>query len=240
MRNILFFLALLPLNLIAQTSGKIWTEVGVKGSVLKDLDYGLEVTNRFGSTGLETFFPQVSFKYKLTKWFRPSVDYRLIFDEDEFGNYGYSHRLNFNGELRHAFFERLIVSGRVRYQYSFDRFLAAENYDAEFDQALRFKPQISYDINDVFLTPTVSIEYFLNPAYGPFGERFTKYRFFAGFDLDIDSPHCISIGYILDQEINLPNPEKKHILSVSYAYDLGWEGKKDKKKTGKGRNPATL
>lgn len=240
MRKISFLLAFLPISLFGQSSGKVWTEVGVKGSIIKDLDYGVEVTNRFGSTGLETFFPQVSLKYKVTKWFRPSVDYRMIFDQDEFGNYSYSNRLNVNAEVRHAFFERLFISGRVRYQYSFDRFVAAESYDAEFDQALRFKPEVSYDINDVFLTPVVSIEYFLNPTYGPLGQRFTKYRFFAGLDLDIDSPHGISVGYILDQEINLPYPERKHILSVSYSYDLGWEGKKDKKKGGKSHNPATL
>lgn len=240
MKKLIFLMAFFPMVLLGQGVGKVWTEIGVKGSLLKDLDYGVEVTNRFGEGGLETFFPQISFKYKVTKWFRPSIDYRMIFDLDDFGNYGYSNRLNLNAEVRHAFFERLVVSGRVRYQYSFDRFVAAENYDAEFDQAIRFKPQVSYDINDLFLTPSVSIEYFLNPNYGPLGQRFTKYRLFAGVDLDLDSPHGISVGYILDQEINLPYPERKHILSVSYAYDLGWEGKKSKTKGGKSHNPATL
>jgi hypothetical protein len=240
MRVFLFLLVFLPLTLLGQSSGKVWTEVGLKGSLLKDLDYGVEVTNRFGATGLETFFPQVSFRYKVTKWFRPSLDYRLIFNQDDYGNYGYSNRLNANAEFRHTFFKRLTLAGRVRYQYSFDRFIAAANYEAEFDQAIRFKPQVSYDINNVFLTPTVSIEYFLNPSYGPLGQRFTKYRFYAGVDLDIDSPHGIYIGYILDQEINLPYPERKHILSIAYSYDLGWESKKDKKKGGKKDRSAGL
>jgi hypothetical protein len=240
MKKLILLQIFFPLVLLGQGAGKVWTEIEVKGSLLKGLDYGLELSNRFGETGLEKFFPQIRLKYKVTKWFRPSIDYRMVFDIDDYGNYGFSHRLNMNAEMRHTLFDRLVVSGRVRYQYSFDRFVAVENYDAEFDQAIRFKPQVSYDINDLFLTPTVSIEYFLNPSYGPFGQRFTKRRFFAGVDLDIDSPHGISVGYILDQEINLPYPERKHILSISYAYDLGWKSKKSNKKGGKSHNPATL
>lgn len=240
MKKLTVLLAFFPLIMFGQSSGKLWIEVGVKGPILKKLDYGVQVTNRFGSNGLETMFPQVSLKYKVTKWFRPSLDYRMIFTQDELGNYSYSNRLNINAEVRHVLLKRLELSGRVRYQYSFDRFVPTNNYDAEFDQAFRFKPGISYDINNLFLTPAVSIEYFLNPSYGPLGQRFTKYRFYAGVDLDIDSPHSISVGYILDQEINLPYPERKHILSISYGYDLGWEGKKDKKKGGKNHNPTSL
>lgn len=207
-----------------QSSGKVWTEVGVKGSVTKKLDWGFEVTNRFGNTGHETFFPQATLKYKVTKWFRPSLDYRAIFSREDNGNYSFSNRLNVNAEFKHVI-DRFTLSARIRYQYSFDRFIASENYDVEFDKAFRFKPQVMYDINNSFLSPVVSIEYFYNPTFGPLGQRFTKYRAFAGVEFEIDSPHEISIGYILDQQINVPAPDRKHILSISYAYNFGYEKK---------------
>ena len=86
---------------------------------------------------------------------------------------------------------------------------------------------MAYDINNSFITPVVNIEYFYNPSYGPLGQRFTKYRAFIGLDFEIDSPHEISIGYMLDQQINQPNRSRKHILSLNYAYNLGYNKKKN-------------
>jgi len=227
MRKISIFVLLfgfIPFFGFSQSSGKVWTEIGVKGAITKKLDWGFELTNRFGNTGLETFFPQATLKYKVTKWFRPSLDYRAIFSRENNGNYSFSNRLNANAEFKHTI-DRFTFSGRIRYQYSFDRFIASDNYNVEFDRAFRFKPQVMYDINNSFLSPVVSIEYFYNPTFGPLGQRFTKYRAFAGVELEIDSPHVISIGYILDQQINIPAPQRKHILSIAYAYNFGYEKK---------------
>ena len=58
-------------------SGMVWTELGVKGSVSKKIDWAADVTTRFGNLGVNTFFPQVSVKYKLTKWFSLSKYVRV-------------------------------------------------------------------------------------------------------------------------------------------------------------------
>jgi hypothetical protein len=131
-------------------------------------------------------------------------------------------------EFKHEL-ARFTGSLRVRYQYSFDRLKSNSKYDAEFDQAIRIKPQITYDFNKSIFTPFISLEYFYNPKYGPYGHLFTKYRGFIGLELDLDSPHNISFGYILDQELNAADPETKHIFSASYTYDLSFK-KSDKKK----------
>lgn len=220
--SIIVFLSL-SLNCLSQGSGKVWTEVGVKGKLTKNLEWGFEWTNRFGSNGLETSFPQASLKYKVTKWFKPSIDYRAIFSREQNSNYHFSNRLNFNTEFKHSI-DRLEGSLRLRYQYSFQH-LGSKSYDVEFDQAFRIKPQISYDINDFFLSPVASIEYFYDPSFSELGKRFTKYRIQIGADLDLNSAHEINIGYILDQQINLPAPKTKHILSLSYTYNFGFEKK---------------
>ena len=224
MRSLILIAALLPCLSLGQSSGKVWTEAGVKGSVIKDLDWAVELTNRFGGNGLETFFPQVSLKYKVTKWLRPSIDYRGIFDKDVHGNYLFSNRLNFNVEAKHAF-DRLELSGRIRYQYSFNTLSAGSSYDSEFDQAIRFKAQVKYDINNSFFSPVLNTEFFYDPAYGPLGQRFMRSRSFIGADLELDGPHSFSFGYMLDRQMNIPWPKTRHILSLSYTYSLGTKKK---------------
>jgi hypothetical protein len=228
MKKYIFVFVVFPFFVFGQSEGKVWTEIGVKGSVSKNIGWGLAITNRFGSDGLETIFPQATIKYKVTDWFRPSIDYRAVMKLDEYGNYGFSNRLNLNTEFKHAV-SNFTGSLRLRYQYSFDN-TPSIKYDAEFDQAIRFKPQINYDINDCIFTPSISVEYFYNPNFGPQGRIFTKYRAYIGFDLDVNSPHGFSMGYILDRGMNIASNKTKHIFNLSYDYDLGFKKKKKKKK----------
>lgn len=230
--RLLFILSigLLSFKSFSQGRGMFWGEYGVKGKVIGDLDWGAEMTTRFGTYGLETFFPQLSLRYKVNKWFRPSLDFRSIFNKDEYGNYAYSNRLNINTDFKHEI-DRIKLGARVRYQYSFNSLGNNSNYDVEFDQAIRVKPSIGYDFKGSFVSPNASVEFFYNPQYGPDGRQFKKYRVFVGVDFDFDMPHEIGLGYILDQEMNRSNPETVHILSLSYTYNLSFESKKKGKKS---------
>jgi len=114
----LIFVLFLPFAGFGQTSsGMVWTELGVKGSVTKKIDWAADVTTRFGNLGVNTFFPQVSVKYKLTKWFRPSLEYRAIFNHLSNGNYNFSNRLNINGEFKKGVSD-FDFGLRLRYQFS--------------------------------------------------------------------------------------------------------------------------
>lgn len=197
----------------------LWADVGVKGQFTKDLEYGVSFTSRLSAPPNQTFFPQVTLKYKVTKWLKPSIDYRGIYALDKYGNFLFSNRLNFNTEFKYAK-KRLDLRARVRYQYSFNTLSYSSGYDAEFDQAVRLKTQFQYDLNNSFLSPLLSFELFYNPAFGPSGRQFSKYRGFAGVALELDGPHDISVGYMIDHQLNAYNPLTKHILSVSYTYNI--------------------
>ena len=218
---------LFPFIVFGQGKGKVWAEYGVKGEINKKMDWSGQMTTRFGSDGLETFFPQASLKYKLTDWFRPSIDYRAIFSKDQFKNYGFGNRLNFNANFKFSM-DRLSFAGRIRYQYAFGGF-GSSAYNVEFDQAFRFKPEFSYDIDNSFITPVASVEFFYDPNYGPYGQRFTKYRAFIGAEFELDGPHEFSVGYLLDQKIQVPNPATRHVLNISYSYNLAYKPGKNKK-----------
>ena len=201
-----------------QQEGKVWLQTGIKQQINKDWEWSVDLTNRFGNTALETFFSQVSIKYKLTKWFRPSLDYRSILDKDKFRNYTFSNRLNLNADLKHQV-KRWGLGLRVRYQYSFHK-LTQSSYDAEFDQAIRLKPQVSYNIKKSVFRPICTLEMFFNPSYHPNDRLFTKYRLFAGAQLDLKGPHDFSFGYIFDQELFIAQGDTKHILNLTYSLNL--------------------
>ena len=217
---IVFTLFFVSLTVYSQRSiGMLWADVGVKGQITKDLEYGISFTSRLSAAPNQTFFPQVTLKYKVTKWLKPSIDYRGISALDKYGNFIFSNRLNFNTEFKYSK-KRLDLRARVRYQYSFNSLSLNSGYDAEFDQAVRLKTQCQYDLKNTFLSPVLSFELFYNPAFGPDGRQLKKYRGFAGVALEIDGPHDISLGYIIDHQMNASNPLTKHILSVSYTYNI--------------------
>lgn len=197
----------------------VWTEIGVKGKIKKPLGWSLELNNRFGKNGLETFFPQVAIDYDVTKWLETSLKYRLVYDKNKVGNYERGHRIDFNLEAEKTYKKRLTLGFRTRYQYAFEA-VDRENYDADIDQAFRFKPSVEYDIDNFVLSPTLSSEFFLDPSYGPNSPGFSKYRINAGFKLDIKSPHKISMSYQLDKAFRDYKSGQRHTLSLSYSYKI--------------------
>jgi len=107
----------------------------------------------------------------------------------------------------------------LRYQYSFNSVRAAD-YDSEFDQAIRLKPEIEYDIKGSIFNPVIGAEFFYNPSYNPNGFEFTKIRFTIGTKLELDGPRSLSFKYQLDKKTDSYSIGARHVLSVSYAYNI--------------------
>jgi hypothetical protein len=198
----------------AQDEFMIWTEIGAKGKITKDLGWNADINTRF-VPGVETFFPQVGLSYKVTKWFKPSIEYRFIIDKNKYGNYKSSSRLNFNLAFKHDV-KRFYGSLRVRYQSSFNK-VNSEEYDGDFDQAFRFKPAIEYKIRKSRFIPGVSAEWFLNPAYGP-NRGITKIRLAAGTKIELKGPHEISVKYQIDKKLRNYSAGMRHVVSLGYGY----------------------
>jgi hypothetical protein len=206
-----------------------WTETGTKFALNKRLSLGADWTNRIGENGFATVFPQLSFKYKVSDWFRPSIDFRYVLKKQLDATYQASGRVNFNTQFNYHK-KRLSAGLRLRYQYQFSNLNS--QYDSEFDKAFRIKPNIEYDINNSVISPVVSVEFFYDPNYSDLGRRFNEIRYFVGGSLDLNGPHQIQIGYMFNQKINLPAPVNKQILSLSYMYNVKlYKDKKNVKTT---------
>lgn len=210
-----FFLSIRSL-VFSQDEFMLWTEVGASGDLMKKTDWYTDFSTRTGRNGLETFFPQVGIEYKVKKWFKPSLEYRLIIDKNASGNYKSTNRLNLNANFKKDI-DRWGFSARLRYQLAFKR-LASSDYNDDFDPAIRIKPAVSYDIKKSKLTPKASAEFFYNPQYGPKGPGFTKVRMAIGASLELDGPHDVSFKYQLDKKFNDYSAGLRHVLVLSYAY----------------------
>lgn len=231
MRSLLFtVVTIIACHSFAQhVEQEFWLETGVSYQPAKRWTLNTELNQRYNNYGLATLFPQISVKYKLTKWLRPSFDYRWITSREFLEPYQSSHRLNANLQGSYSN-KRLDLGLRLRYQYSFNRINS--NYDAEFDQAWRVKPSIQYNIKDFPLSPAVSAEFFYDPTNHAEGKRFTRIRYYAGFDFDIQRVHKFSFGSYLDQWVNTV-PRTRLMYSLGYSFAIEPAKSKDKTKKGK-------
>lgn len=218
MRILLIFFLLTANSVYSQHEFMTWVEVEADGKIVKDLKWTAGLTGRFGAAGAETIFPQVGLEYKVAKWFRPSVEYRLIIEKNQTGNYKATNRINVNLNFKHTL-DRFSMALRLRYQYSFNRF-SADAYDADFDQAIRIKPAFEYDLKGTKFSPVISAEFFYNPNYGPLSPGFSKVRAAIGLKYELKGPHSVAVKYQLDKKFRDHAADLRHVLNLSYAISL--------------------
>lgn len=233
MRSLVLSLLLFPFVGLSQNSTvfQVWNEVGVGYKLDKKQSLGVELTTRHGAGGLQTFFPQISYKYKINKFIRPSVDYRYVGSSTQEGNFSYRHRINTNLQFNYEI-ERLELGLRMRYQFTTNRL--ADNFEQEFGEAFRIKPSVSYDIKKSVLLPQASMEFFTGPMDGQQGYHLNRIRWSVGLGFDWDGPHSLELAYLYDQRINSPGSLNRAILNFSYGYSI--TSKKAKKPAPKQRN----
>lgn len=220
MRHLVFCLILFPILSWSQNSTvfQLWNEVGVAYKVDKKQSLAFDLTTRYSASGLQTFFPQISYKYKINKLIRPSIDYRFIGDRNQEGNFTYQHRLNANLQFAHSI-DKLQFGLRLRYQYTTNRF--AENYEPEFGEAFRLKPSISYNIKKSDFEPQASMEFFTGPMDGQTGYHLNRIRWSVGFAYTFEDNHSLELAYLYDQRIMSSGALNRAILNLSYGYSIG-------------------
>jgi hypothetical protein len=220
MRVIVLIFLLLTFGVRSQNSTvfQVWNEVGVGFKIDKKQSLAFDLTTRHGTGGVQTFFPQISYKYKLNKYIRPSVDYRYIGSRTEEGNFTFQHRLNVNVQTNYDL-ERFQLGLRGRYQFTTNRLAA--NYEPEFGEAIRIKPSIAYDIKKSVLLPQASMELFTGPMEGQQGYHLNRIRWSVGLGFDWGGPHALEIAYLYDQRIMSPGALNRAIFNLSYGYNIG-------------------
>lgn len=205
----------------AFSQNRLWLSSAVKTNLFSD-DFRVQalIEGRFYDNGrYDKFFPELDVRYEITKWLKPSIDYRFIFNQPRLSNERtIGHRLCLNLNLDYDI-ERFDFQLRGRYQYSFIRLSNSSGYDPDFDNAFRIKPKIKYDIKGSKIDPMIESEWFYNTNFGEFGKQFVKYRFAVGVEINLPKKHELSIKYRYDYEFNVPNPWRSHVLSVGHSFE---------------------
>jgi hypothetical protein len=219
MRSLICFFAIsFSLSAFGQHEFETWTKVAADGEIITDLSWSGSLSTRFGNRGVNTFFPQVGLEYKVQKWFRPSVEYRFILDQDKYTNFSAMHRINFNANFK-AEVDRFNISSRLRYQYAFNRG-SVESFNPDFDQAIRLKLAVKYNIKKNPVTPLASYELFYDPSFSATGPSLSKMRVAVGASVKITKQQRISAKYQLDKRFMSFDENLRHIIAVSYSYSL--------------------
>ncbi len=198
-------------------SFELWSSAGVKYKLNKKIHFSGSFSSRFRDFKARTIFPELTVKYKALKWMHLSVDYRFVSKRENNGNYNGANRINFNTKVKNNW-DRLSYAMRIRYQMSAEAGTVG-TYNSDFDRALRFKPEVSYDIKKSIFTPSISVEFFYNPNSGLYGNRIDKMRYTLGTDLELDGPHSFRIFTRIDHKIYDNNPTK-FILGFDYQLRL--------------------
>ncbi|MCH2223207.1 MAG: DUF2490 domain-containing protein [Crocinitomicaceae bacterium] len=215
---ICFFAIAFSAHTFGQHEFETWTKVSADGDVISDLSWSGSVSTRFGNRGVNTFFPQVGLEYKLQKWFRPSVEYRFILDQDKYTNFSAMHRLNFNANFK-AEVDRFNISSRLRYQYAFNRG-SVENFNPDFDQAIRLRFGVKYNIKKNPITPLATYELFYDPAFSASGPSLSKMRLAIGASVKVAKKQRLSAKYQLDKRFMSFDKNIRHVIALSYRYSL--------------------
>jgi len=229
MLRYLLLIGLLPFFVYSQNSTVLqsWNELGLSYKIDKKQSLGLDLTTRFNAIGLQTIFPQFSYKYKINKYLRPSVDYRFVGYKNAEGNTLFKHRINANLVASYEFHR---LEFKLRFRYQFYRELSTLEFDDEFDDAIRFKPSIAYNLDNSKFTPQASMELFCKPMDGQVGYDLSRIRWNVGVAIDLKGASDLEIAYIYDQRIHNPGALNRAILNLSYGYALEPNTKKEKAK----------
>jgi hypothetical protein len=198
-------------------SFEVWNGVGLKYKVNKKIQLSGSFNMRAGVSHISTLFPELTAKYKITKWANLSLDYRRVSKREDNGNYLGSNRLNVNMKFRKNS-DRWGYNVRFRYQMSSANGVNT-NYESDFDEAFRIKPHVSYDIKKSIFSPFLSAEMFYNPSTGILGKRIDKMRYTLGTDLELDGPHAVGLFIRIDQKLYSINVYKT-IIGINYQLDL--------------------
>jgi hypothetical protein len=194
----------------------LWVSVSLEKKISSFFDVELSQEFRFyeNVSELGSAFTEASLQYKIFRKLRVGAEYRFI----------QSRRLDDSYRLRHRYaFQMIYIYDIQRFSFRLrEKFQSryTEVYSSEDGlipkNMLRNRLMITYDLNKRY-TPYLSgeIYYQLN---NPKGNEIDKVRYKAGYDYELNKHHSLSIGYLIDQELNQNNPLTDFVIDIGYKF----------------------
>ena len=173
---------------------------------IKKLKLELSPEFRFNNNFfLDKYFIEAGLEYKLLSFLSLGAGYRFIANTRQEKETEYLQRYTLNGTFKKKW-NRFTPSFRIRYA----------NYSDEddYNELLRYKANLEYNIPKSKIAPFVSTEAFQSIN----GSDFYKIRYSIGIDYKLFKKNYLTVSYKLDYYLN--EYKNNHILCIGYKIKL--------------------
>jgi hypothetical protein len=199
-----------------QDDARLWLKAGIEKKFSQKLSLELEACTRIGEnySRMESYFGSLGLNYKIRKHFKCGVAYRHsakreitpFFFERNRGSVWFSYK--------NKLYKRLYFENRLLYQKQYSAMTTSEkgylpsNY-------LRNKLELLLNLKKKY-SPYVATELYYQVKYQK--SEINRVRYTLGCNYNFDKHHKISIYYMIQREINEPDPVRSYITALEYKY----------------------
>lgn len=209
----------IPFWALAQVNDAgLWTSLSAEkklvDKVFLDASAELRLNENFSELG--TAYTEASIAYRISKSFEASAGYRFIAKRLIDDSYGIRHRYLINLSYKTKI-NKWMSTIRARYQSQYSDINRSDDWQVPEDY-LRTKWTIKYD-TDKDWRPFFSTETFFYLSKMD-GILFKEYRIAAGFDYKLNKKTDLTLGYLIDREVQTSNPWTNYVVTVGLSLEL--------------------
>ena len=214
-----FLLGTIKPGISQQSDFQCWPQLQV-GYNLSDkfkLSLEEEVRLRENVSKIKKELTDLGLTYRVNKNLRFSLKYRLELSYKNPDQKTWRSGLYGDIQLRHKM-QRFQADYRLRFQSpKIESFSEVSSLNQWLTN--RHKAGLQYDIKGIPLAPGIEAEIFI-----PIGRQqpliIDEYRLWVGLSYALNNKNEIGIKYGIQQEVNVADPLRAYILSISYSLDI--------------------
>lgn len=196
-------IGLFSLIVFAQDEVEARFSAQLRFSPMKDIKLYVTPELRVDNEGVDKFLTEIELKYSPLKVLDIGASYELLMNFKTNNPTEYIHRLTIYSEAEHKF-ERFSPALRIMFA-NYDEDESISNY-------LRYRVKVGYDIPNLKIDPSISVELYHEITSGDF----YKIRYSIGADWRFAKKQSIGLEYKMDDYVDAD--KVKHIIGLAYSY----------------------
>ena len=209
-KYIILILILFPITQAQALEGddELWVGFEVKYDITDDLmfEFGQQARYKEDYSVFKMSLTDFGLHYRFTDNFKAFAFYRLR-SRDEKPQHAAILALYAEEKWK-----PITIQYRLRFQNTFD--LEDDN-----EYLIRNKLKVEADIKKLPFIPFTAAEIFYRHGYDK-GDRFNRYRLYAGVEFDLPNKQKIDLLFIYQEEFNMKKPDLRRIIGLYYSVKL--------------------
>ncbi len=200
-----------------QTSIGVWSSVDIRKKINKNWIVKSELAYRNIYQNSKDKFLDLAVRYKLNKKIKIGLGYRYGIEQNMGSPIEYSNRLNVDVKSKFKILPKTKIEHRVRFQRKYaEMFTSTDGFLAT--NTLRNRIKIDHKTTKK-INIISSYELFAKQSFKE-ALFFARQRALLGVDYQISKKSTFNCSYIFQEELQVINPLKQHIISFSYSFEI--------------------